>query len=259
MPNHYCVVQCATLSIWPLPCESSALPVILGFARIRQRLVVRWFVHVFPLALQRFAHEVGADHAKLETRDANMFSFKTLMDRAASRWVTGMQKDEPKAPQEVRQAEPTAPQEVRRIPRKQFDAVMVGAKAAMRELTELAKQAKSRLREDRPIKQDDLVELLHKLNAAQKKIDYDMESDVAKSADTADTEWDRQNYNLFAVPTSRMANSPKKIVDGTLAASQDGAQDLKLLYELTVAEMDVAVARFNGTLSCFPALRISGQ
>ena len=76
-----------------------------------------------------------------------------------------------------------------------------------------------------------------------------MESDVAKPADTADTEWDRRNYNLFAVPTSRMANSPQKIVDGTLAASQDGAQDVKLLYELTVAEMDVAVARFNVTLS----------
>jgi hypothetical protein len=181
------------------------------------------------------------------------------MDRAASRWVTGMQNAESTAPQEVRQAEPTAPQEVRRIPRKQFDAVMVGAKAAMRELTELAKQAKSRLREDRPIKQDDLVELLHKLIAAQKKIDYDMESDVAKSADTADTEWDRQNYNLFAVPTSRMANSPKKIVDGTLPASQDGAQDVKLLYELTVAEMDVAVARFNMTLSIFPALRVTGR
>jgi hypothetical protein len=220
----------------------------LVFARIGQGLVVCLFLHVFPLALQSFAHEIGADHAKLERRDAKMISFKTLMDRAASRWVSGKQK-----------AEPTAPQEVRRIPRKQFDAVMVGAKAAMRELTEVAQQAKSRRREDRPIKQDDLVELLHKLTAAQKRIDYDMESDVAKSADTADTEWDRQNYNLFAVPTSRMANSPQKIVDGTVAASQDGAQDLKLLYELTIAEMDVAVARFNVTLSFFPALRVTGD
>jgi len=79
-----------------------------------------------------------------------------------------------------------------------------------------------------------------------------MESDVAKSADTGDTEWDRRGYNLFAVPTSRMANSPQAIVDGTLRASNDGAKDVKLLYELTVAEMDVAVARFNVTLSFFP-------
>jgi hypothetical protein len=222
--------------------------VILVFARIGQRLIVRLFVHVFPLALQSFAHEIGADHAKLERRDANMFSFKTLMDKAAARWVSGKQ-----------EAESKAPQDVRRIPRKQFDAVMAGAKAAMRELTEVSEQAKSRLRDDRPIKQDDLVELLHKLADAQKRIDYDMESDIAKSADTADTEWDRQNYNLFAVPTSRMANSPQKIVDGTLAASQDGAQDFKLLYELTIAEMDAAVARFNVTLSFFPALRVTGD
>jgi hypothetical protein len=76
-----------------------------------------------------------------------------------------------------------------------------------------------------------------------------MEADVAKSADTGDTEWDRRRYNLLAVPTSRMANSPQAIVDLTLAASKDGAKDVKLLYELTVAEMDVAVARFNVTLS----------
>jgi hypothetical protein len=178
-----------------------------------------------------------------------MFSFKTLMDKAARR-VSGEPKTEPKA----------TPEEVRRIPRKQFDAVMAGAKAAMRELTVLSEQAKSRLREDRPIKQDDLVELLHKLAAAQKRIDYVMESDIAQSADTADTEWDRRNYNLFAVPTSRMANSPQKIVDGTVAASQDyGAQDAKLLYELTVAEMDSAVARFGMALNFFPALRITGQ
>ena len=172
-----------------------------------------------------------------------MFSFKTLMDNAssASRWMSG-----------GRKAEPKAPQEVRRIPRKQFDAVTGGAKAAMRDLTEFAEQAKSRLREDRPIKQDDLLELLRKLIAAQKRIDSEIESNVAKSADTGDTEWDRRSYNLFAFPTSRMANSLQAIVDGTLAASNNGAKDVKLLYELTVSEMDVAVARFNVTLSFFP-------
>jgi hypothetical protein len=169
----------------------------------------------------------------------------TLMDsaRAASRWVRNIVN--PKA-------EPKAPETVRRIPRKQFDAVMGGAKAVMRELTEFANQAKSRLREDRPIKQDDLLELLRKLVAAQKRIDAEMEADVAKSADAGDTEWDRRSYNLFAVPTSRMANSPQAIVDRTLAASDNGAKDVKLLYELTVAEMDVRVARFNVTLNSIP-------
>jgi hypothetical protein len=122
----------------------------------------------------------------------------------------------------------------------------------MRDLTEFAEQAKSRLRENRPIRQDDLLELLRRLIAAQKRIDSEIESTVAKSADTGDTEWDRRSYNLFAFPTSRMANSLQAIVDGTLAASNNGAKDVKLLYELTVAEMDVAVARFNVTLSFFP-------
>ena len=180
-------------------------------------------------------------YPKLGTRDAGMFSFQTLKDSAsaASRWVRNIVN--PKA-------EPKAPETVRRIPRKQFDAVMGGAKAVMRELSEFAEQAK-RLRDDRPIVPEDLLELLRKLIATQKRINAEMEADIAKSADTSDTEWDRRRYNLFAVPTSRMANSLQAIVDVTLAASNNGAKDFKLLYELTVAEMDVAVARFNVTLS----------
>jgi hypothetical protein len=42
-----------------------------------------------------------------------------------------------------------------------------------------------------------------------------------------------------------MAKSPQAIVDLTLAASNNGAKNMKLLYELVVAEMDLAVARFN--------------
>jgi hypothetical protein len=174
-----------------------------------------------------------------------MFSFRTLKNTAsaASRWVSSRRNIVNPT------VEPKAPETVRRIPRKQFDAAMGGAKTVMRELSEFAEQAKSRLREDRPIVQDDLLELLRKLVATQKRIDAEMEADIAKSADTGDTEWDRRRYNLLAVPTSRMANSPQAIVDLTLAASNDGAKDVKLLYELTVAEMDVAVARFNVTLS----------
>ena len=71
-------------------------------------------------------------YPKLGTRGADMF---TLMDSASavSHWVRNIVN--PKA-------EPKAPETVRRIPRKQFDAVMGGAKAAMREVTEFAKQAK---------------------------------------------------------------------------------------------------------------------
>jgi hypothetical protein len=175
----------------------------------------------------------------LGTCGADMFGLQTLMLWVRRNIVN------PKV-------EPKVPETVRRIPRKQFDAVMSGAKAVMRELTEFTEQAKSRLREDRPIKQDDLLELLRKLVATQKRIDAEMEADVAKSADTGDTEWDRRSYNLFAVPTSRMANSPQAIVDLTLDAENNGAKDVKLLYELTVAEMDIRVARFKVTLNSIP-------
>ena len=79
-------------------------------------------------------------------------------------------------------AEAKAPETLRRIPRKQLVAIMAGAMAAMRELPEFAKRAKSR-RDNRPIVQDDLLELLRTLAAAQKQIDAQIDSDIAKSAD----------------------------------------------------------------------------
>ncbi|HET7381626.1 MAG TPA: hypothetical protein VFJ59_03445 [Pseudolabrys sp.] len=148
-----------------------------------------------------------------------------------------------------RNAEPQAPETVRHIPRKQLEAIMEGAAVAMRELTEFAKRAKSRLGDDRPIVQDDLLELLRMLRDAQKRIDAQIESDIGKSTDTSDTEWNKQFYNLYIAPVSQMADSPQAIVDFTLAASNNGAKDARLLYDLVVAEMDVAIARFNVTLS----------
>jgi len=145
-------------------------------------------------------------------------------------------------------AKAQAPETLRRIPRKQLVAIMSGARAAMRELQEFAKRAKSRP-DDRPIARDDLLDLLRGLAAAQKQIDHQMDSEIAKSTDISDTEWDRRSYNLFVVPISQMANAPQKIVDFTVAASDNGAKDVKLLYELVLAEMDVAIARFNVTLN----------
>jgi hypothetical protein len=145
--------------------------------------------------------------------------------------------------------EQKAAETVRHIPRKQLEAVMDGAVVAMRDLTEFAKRAKSRLGDDHPIVQDDLLELLRMLRDAQKRIDAQIESDIRKSTDISDTEWNRRFYNLYIVPVSQMADSPQAIVDFTLAASNNGAKDAKLLYDLVVAEMDVAIARFNVTSS----------
>jgi phosphotransacetylase len=122
--------------------------------------------------------------------------------------------------------------------------------AAMRELPDIAMHAKSRLYErDRPIVQADLEELLRMLAEAKQRIDAEMQSDIAKSANTDDTEWDKAGYNVLVAPTIQMANSPQAIIDLTLAAANNGAKSAKLLYELMVAEMDVAVARFYVTLN----------
>jgi hypothetical protein len=145
-------------------------------------------------------------------------------------------------------AEAKAPETVRRILRKELVTIMSGAMAAMGELMQLAKRAKSQ-RDDHPIVQDELLELLRTLAATQKQIDAQMDSDIAKSTDISDTEWDRRSYNLFVVPISQMANAPRVIVESTLAASNNGVRDVKLLYDLVLAEMDVAVARFNVTLN----------
>jgi hypothetical protein len=60
----------------------------------------------------------------------------------------------------------------------------------MGELTQLAKRAKSQ-RDDHAIVQDELLELLRTLASTQKQIDAQMNSDIAKSTDISDTEWDR--------------------------------------------------------------------
>ena len=145
-------------------------------------------------------------------------------------------------------AEAKAPETVRRILRKELVTIMSGAMAAMGELMQLAKRAKLQ-RDDHPIVQDELLELLRTLAATQKQIDAQMDSDIAKSTDISDTEWDRRSYNLFVVPISQMANAPRVIVESTLAASNNGVRDVKFLYDLVLAEMDVAVARFNVTLN----------
>jgi len=97
------------------------------------------------------------------------------------------------------------------------------------------------------------LKLQRTIAATQKEIDAQMDFDIAKSTDISDTEWDRRSYNLFVLPISQMANALRGIIDSTLAASNNGARDVGLLYNLTLAEMDVAVARFNVNLGLGPA------
>jgi hypothetical protein len=122
--------------------------------------------------------------------------------------------------------------------------------AAMRELPDISADAKYRLRRpNAAIMQQDLEELLRKLSETQAKINNEMERAIADSKIIGDTEWDQAGYAVFVAPTFQMANSPKAIVDLTLAAANNGAKSAKLVYELMIAEMDVAVARFYVTMN----------
>lgn len=135
------------------------------------------------------------------------------------------------------------------IPRGNFDATVGGAMAALQELPRISEHAKARLRKSDPITQTDLEELLRMLAEAKRRIDTTMQTDLAKWTETGETEWDQNSYEILVVPTINMANSPQAIIDLTLAAADSGAKTPKLLYELMVAEIDVAVARYYVTMN----------
>lgn len=130
------------------------------------------------------------------------------------------------------------------VPRKQFSAWVAGAMAAMRELPDISRDAKARLQQTNvPIVQNDLEQILQKLNETQRKINNEMEWTMTNSKEVGDTEWDQEVYALLVAPSAAMSRSPKAIVDVALAAVSNGANSAKLLYDWVVAEMDAAVAR----------------
>jgi hypothetical protein len=134
-----------------------------------------------------------------------------------------------------------------RIPRKQFQAWTGGAMDAVRELREIAMYPKARVREpDQPIVQDDVI---RKLVETQREINNKIEVEIANSKDTENTEWDQTGYATFVAPTIQMANSPQAVVDLTVAAANSGARSAELVYDLMIAEMEAAVARYYVTMN----------
>ncbi|RFB89190.1 hypothetical protein B5K08_19715 [Rhizobium leguminosarum bv. trifolii] len=149
-----------------------------------------------------------------------------------------------------RKAEPDPSPKILRVPSKEFNAAMGAAMAANHELEEIARRAKSRMRDQkRPIEQGDLEEVLRMLSDAKRRIDCEVEDETAKSDDESDTEWNKDGYDLLVAPIFRMANSPQEIIDLTLRAADGGAKSARLVYQLIIAEMDVAVARYYVTLN----------
>ncbi|EJT04019.1 hypothetical protein [Rhizobium sp. CCGE 510] len=149
-----------------------------------------------------------------------------------------------------RKAEPGLSPKILRVPSKKFNAAVGAAMAANHELEAIARRAKSRMRDQkRPIEQGDLEEVLRMLSDAKQRIDSEVEDEIAKSDDQGDTEWNKDGYDLLVAPTFRMANSPQEIIDLTLKAVDGGAKSARLVYQLVIAEMDVAVARYYVTLN----------
>jgi hypothetical protein len=76
-----------------------------------------------------------------------------------------------------------------------------------------------------------------------------MDWTMTDSKEVGDAEWDQALYALLVAPSVVMSNAPKTIVDLTLAAVSNGANKANLLYDLVVAEMDAAVARYYVALN----------
>ncbi|TGP24884.1 MULTISPECIES: hypothetical protein [unclassified Mesorhizobium] len=147
-----------------------------------------------------------------------------------------------------RKPPPEAPQFVR-VPGREFSAAVGAAMHALTELQEASRYAKARLSKREPIVQADLEDLLHKLAEAKERIECDRQKVATEAGDEADTLWDRAGYDQIVAPTLRMGNSPQEIVDLTLTAADNGAKSAKLLYELVIAEMEVAIARHFVTMN----------
>jgi hypothetical protein len=149
---------------------------------------------------------------------------------------------------------PDAPEPIS-IPRKEFYSWTRGAMTARHELMGTCLEGKSRLQLagskeiNKPIEQNDIMELLQKLNDTQEKIDGEMEKILADEKNAGSTEWDQSSHAVLVAPTFQMAHSPKAIVDFTLAAINNGAKSADLVYKMMVAEMDAAVARYMVTMN----------
>jgi hypothetical protein len=109
---------------------------------------------------------------------------------------------------------------------------MVGAAAAMRELQDIASDAKARLQEqDRPIVQADVEELLHMLSDAQQRIDVEMDTSIAKSVDGGSI-FSKSGRGLIGsrselINIGKASSLPQAIIDLTLAAANNDPRGRK--------------------------------
>jgi hypothetical protein len=137
-----------------------------------------------------------------------------------------------------------------RKPRKDFERFLNGALATVNELQDISKHARDRLlMHERIMEESDVVELIHMLGAAHKRIEEEMASNAAKVTEAAETELDWETVDILLMPTIQMTKSPKAIIDLMVDSANKGARSAKIVYELAVAEIDATVARYYTTLN----------
>ena len=114
----------------------------------------------------------------------------------------------------------------------------------LRELETFAQAARTTIRESDAITEANVEKLRQDLMVIKDKVQAQMEAEMQKSADAEETRWDEEGYARGVAPSLEMVATPQAIVDLTKAAVDRGAKSAKLLYELMIAEIEVAVARW---------------
>ena len=134
----------------------------------------------------------------------------------------------------------------KRIATKRFDALVGGALVTVAELEEVARRGRALLRSSpqEGITETDIERLLQELVAARDKVQAEIRDETAKSTKQGDKQLDRSSYERFVTPIVQMVDTPQAIIDLTILAAKRGAKNTNLLYQLMIAEIDVALARW---------------
>jgi hypothetical protein len=130
------------------------------------------------------------------------------------------------------------------IPTKQYAALVAGAMTTLQELEKLAHAARRVLCECDAITHDTVEKLRQDLMFTNAKVQVQMEATMDRSTDASGTKWDEKGYARGVAPSLEILATPQAIVNLIQAAVDRGAKSAKLLYELMIAEIEVAVARW---------------
>ena len=132
-----------------------------------------------------------------------------------------------------------------RIPIKQYAALVGAAMTTLHDLEALAQKARTAIREGGDITQASVEKLREDLMFTKARVQVEIEAEMGESADAGGgTKWDKEGYARGVTPSLEMVATPQAIVDLTQAAIDGGTKSARLLYELMIAEIEVAVARW---------------